>query len=139
MKAQVAKVANHASMPTPSRTPTSPGPTPPGQSDSRHSPLKVVHKTFDPTPEEGGDGDEPQDASSQMKPTRIRGLAWVRHETMDRGFKFPPSAVPPESDVTSHSQQTPSTGTRGTSHAPANTEEAGLTTQAASIEVQRKA
>jgi hypothetical protein len=122
--AQAAKAANRASMPAPSRTPTSPGPTPPGRSDS---PSKVVRKTFDPTPEEGGDGDVPQGASSQTKPTRTRGPPRVRHGTMDREFKFPPTTVSPESDMTLHGQQTASTGTRDTSHAPADAEEAGLT------------
>jgi len=122
--AQSAKAANRASMPAPSRTPTSPGPTPPSRSDS---PSKAVRKTFDPTPEEGGDGDEPQDASSQTKPTRTRGPPRVRHGTMDREFKFPPSAGLPESDTASHGQQAASTGTRDTSHVSADAEEAGLT------------
>ena len=122
--AQAAKAANRASMPAPSRTSTSPGPTPPSRSDS---PSKAVRKTFDPTPEEGGDGHEPQDASSQTKPTRTRGPPRARHGTMDREFKFPPTTVPPESDTASHGQQAASTGTRDTSHAPADAEEAGLT------------
>lgn len=112
--AQVAKAASRASMPPPSRTPASPGPTPPIRTDS---PSKAVRKTFDPTPEEGGDGGEPQDASSQTKPTRTRGPPRVRHGTMDREFKFPPG--PSESD-------TASTSTRDTSHAPADAEEAEL-------------
>jgi len=123
--AQAAKAANRASMPAPSRTSMSPGPTPPSRSDS---PPKVVRKTFDPTPEEGGDGGEPQDASSQTKPTRTRGPPRVRHGTMDREFKFPPTAAPPESDAASHGQQVASSGTRHTSGAPADAEEVGLTT-----------
>jgi hypothetical protein len=121
--AQAAKAANRASMPAPSRAPTSPGPTPPSRSDS---PSKAVRKAFDPTPEEGGDGDESHDASSQTKPTRTRGPPRVRHGTMDREFKFPPTGSP-ESDTASHGQQAASAGTRDTSHAPADAEEAGLT------------
>jgi hypothetical protein len=123
--AQTAKAANRASMPPPSRTSISPGPTPPSPSDP---PPKAVRKTFDPTPEEGGDGDEPQDVSSQTKATRTRGPPRVRHGTMDREFKFPPAAVPPESDTASHDQQAASTSTRETSHASADAEEDGLTT-----------
>lgn len=119
--AQAAKAANRASMPAPSRSSTSPGPTPPRRSDS---PSKAVRKTFDPTPEEGGDGDEPQGASSQGKPTRTRGPPRVRHGTMDREFRFPPASVPPDSDTTLHGQRAASTGT---SRAPADAEEAGLT------------
>ena len=114
--AQAAKAANRASMPPPSRTS---GPTPPSRTDS---PSKTVRKTFDPTPEEGGDRDKPQDASSQTKPTRTRGPPRVRHGTMDREFKFPPT-----SDTASNDQQAASTGTRDSSHAPADAEEAGLT------------
>lgn len=117
--AQAAKAANRASMPAPSRTPASPGPTPPRRSDS---PSKTVRKTFDPTPEEGGDGDEPQDASSQTKSTRTRGPPRVRHGTMDREFKFPPTT-----ESASHAQQAASTGTGDTSHAPADAEEVVLT------------
>ena len=117
--AQAAKAANRASMPAPSRTSASPGPTPPSRSDS---PSKTVRKTFDPTPEESGDLGELQNVSSQTKPTRTRGPPRVRHGTMDREFKFPPT-----SDTASHGQQASSTGTGDTSHAPADAEEAGLT------------
>src|SRR6266852_299466 len=117
--AQAAKAANRASMPALSKTPTSPGPTPPSRSDS---PSKTGPKTFDPTPEEGGEGGEPQDASSQTKPTRTRGPPRVRHETMDREFKFHQA-----SETASHGQQASSTGTRDTSHTPADAEEVGLT------------
>src|SRR6266403_3495175 len=121
---QSAQAANRASMPAPSRTPISPAPTPPSHSDS---PLKAERKTFESTPEGGGGGDESPDASSQMKTTRTRGPPRVRHGTMDREFKFPPPAVPPESDTASHGQQTASTGARDTSRAPNDAEEAGLT------------
>jgi len=122
--AQAAKTANRASMPAPSRTTTSPGPTLPSRSDS---PSKAVRKTFDPTPEEGGDGGEQQDASSQTKPTRTRGPPRVRHGTMDREFKFPSASGPPELDTALFGQQAASAGTRDTSHAPADAEEAELT------------
>jgi len=62
-----------------------------------------------------------------MKSTRTRGPPRVRHGTMDREFKFPPAAVPPESDTASHGQQAVGAGTRDASHAPADVEEAGLT------------
>ena len=122
--AQAAKAANRASMPAPSRSSTSSGSTPPNRSDS---PSKVVRKTFDPTPEEGGDGVEPQVASSEAKPTRTRGPPRVRHGTMDREFKFPPTAGLSESDTASHGQEAASTGTRDTSHVSADAEEGGLT------------
>lgn len=119
--AQAAKAANRASMPAPSRTPTSPGPTPPTRSES---PLKAVRKTFEPTPEEGGDGGESQDVTSQTKPTRTRGPPRTRHGTMDRAFKFP---VATDSDPALHGQQAASTGTKDTSRASDDAEEAGLT------------
>jgi hypothetical protein len=121
--AQAAKAANRASMPAPSRTPTSPGPTPPIRSDS---PSKVVRKTFEPTPEEGGDADESQDTTSQMKPSRSRGPPRVRHGTMDREFKFPVATTSLESDAALHDQQAASTGTRDT-RVSDDAEEAGLT------------
>lgn len=122
--AQAAKAANRASMPPPSRTPTSPDPTPPTRTES---PSKAVRKTFEPTPEEGGDGGESQGVASQTKPTRNRGPPRVRHGTMDREFKFPVSTVSSESDTAVHGQQAASTGTRDTSRAPDEAEEAGLT------------
>ena len=121
--AQAAKAANRASMPAPSRTPTSPGPTPPARSDS---PSKAVRRTFEPTPEEGGDVDGSQDVASQTKVTRNRGPPRVRHGTMDRAFKFPVSSASPESDMALHGQQA-GAGTKDTSHAPNDAEEAGLT------------
>ena len=121
--AQAAKTANRASMPAPSRTPTSPGPTPPIRSDS---PLKTVRKTFEATPEEGGDEDESQDTASQMKPTRSRGPPRVRHGTMDREFKFPVATASPELDAALHGQQATGTGTRDT-RALDDAEEAGWT------------
>jgi hypothetical protein len=118
--AQTAKAVNRASMPAPSRTPTSPGPTPPTRSES---PSKAVRRTFEPTPEEGGNEGESQDAASQTKfvSTRNRGPPRVRHGTMDREFKFPSSSG---SDTTLHQ---PGTGTRETSRAPDDAEEAALT------------
>ena len=47
---------------------------------------------------------------------------------MDREFKFPPATVPHESDTASHGQQVASTGTIHTSRAPADAEDAGMTT-----------
>jgi len=117
--AQAAKAANRASMPAPSRTPTSPGPTPPAISES---PSKVPRRTFEPTPEESGDGDESQAAAAQAKPTRNRGPPRARHGTMDREFKFPPASGSLESS------NTVSGGTGGRSHGPDDTEEAGFTT-----------
>src|SRR5260221_12708497 len=64
--AQAAKAANRASMPVPSRTPTSPGTTPAASSESS---LKAPRKTFEPTPEESGDGGESQDTSPQTRST----------------------------------------------------------------------
>ena len=108
--AQAVKAANRASMPPPSRTPTSPTRT--------ESLSKVVRKTFEPTPEEGVDGGESQGVASQTKPTRNRGPPRVRHGTMDREFKFPVSFVSPDSDTAVHGQQAASTGTKDTLHAP---------------------
>jgi chitin biosynthesis protein CHS5 len=121
--AQAAKAANRASMPAPSRTPTSPGPTPPIRSDS---PSKAVRRTFEATPEEGGDGDESQDVASQMKPTRSRGPPRVRHGTMDREFKFPVATASPELDAALHGQQAAGTDTRDTRTLD-DAEEAGWT------------
>jgi hypothetical protein len=86
--AQTTKAANRASMPAPSRTPTSPGPTPPVNSGS---PSKAARRTFEPTPEEGGDGAESSDAASSTKSPRNKGPPRARHGTMDREFKFPPT------------------------------------------------
>jgi len=113
--AQAAKAANRASMPAPSRSLTSPDPTPPAISES---PSKAVRKTFEPTPEESADGDVSQAAAAQTKPTRNRGPPRARHGTMDREFKFPPAAGSLESSNT----------VSGGSHAPDDTEEAGFTT-----------
>jgi len=76
--AQAAKAANRASMPAPSRSLTSPDPTPPAISES---PSKAVRKTFEPTPEESADGDVSQAAAAQTKPTRNRGPPRARHGT----------------------------------------------------------
>jgi chitin biosynthesis protein CHS5 len=111
--AQAAKAANRASMPAPSRTPTSPGTTPAASSESS---LKGSRKTFEPTPEESGDGDESHDTSPQTRSTRTRGPSRVRHGTMDREFKFPPATPPEESDIASRGRQ-----------ATDDAEEAGLT------------
>lgn len=122
--AQAAKAANRASMPVPSRTPTSPGPTSGASSEPS---LKAARKTFEPTPEESGDGDESHDTLPQTRPTSTRGPARVRHGTMDREFKFPPAGSPPESDIASRSRQATGTGPGNTQHAPDDAEEAGLT------------
>lgn len=95
--AQAAKAANRASMPAPSRTPTSPGPTSPANSES---PSKAVRRTFGPTSEESGDEGQSQDTVSQMKSTKNRGPPHARHGTMDRQFRFPPTPMSPESDIT---------------------------------------
>jgi hypothetical protein len=122
--AQAAKAANRASMPVPSRTPTSPGATPATSSESS---LKASRKTFEPTPEESGDGDESQDTSPQTRPTATRGPSRVRHGTMDREFKFPPATSPQESDIASRGRQATGTGPGNTQRVPDDAEEAGLT------------
>src|SRR5579863_7945866 len=128
--AQAAKAANRASMPAPSRTPSSPGPTPPASSES----SKTVRKTFEPTPEESGDGDESQDITSQTRPTRTKGPPRARHGTMDREFRFP--STPPESDSVSHGRQATGTGPGNTQLNPDDVEEAGLTAPSnSSVEV----
>ncbi|KAI0303895.1 hypothetical protein BC826DRAFT_980252 [Russula brevipes] len=86
--AQATKAANRASMPAPSRTPTSSGPTPPVNSGP---PSKAALRTVEPTPEEGGDGAESPDAASPTKSPRNKGPPRARHGTMDRAFKFPPT------------------------------------------------
>jgi hypothetical protein len=128
--AQAAKAANRASMPAPSRTPTSPGPTPPSSSES----SKAARRTFDPTLEESGDGDESQDIVSQTKSTRNKGPPRARHGTMDREFKFPPTAL--ESDSVSHGRQATGTGPGDTQLNSDDAEEAGLTAPSnSSVEV----
>lgn len=95
--AQAAKAAKRASMPPSSQTPTSPGPSPPASSGARPKP---VPKVFEPTPEEAGDTDETPDAAAGTKSTDNRGQPHTRHGTMDRAFKFPPTAeshsLPPD-------------------------------------------
>jgi len=120
--AQAAKAANRASMPVPSRTPASPGPTTGASSESS---LKAARKTFEPTPEESGDGDESQDTSPQTRPTSTKGPPHVRHGTMDREFKFPPSS--PELGTASRGRQATGTGPGNTQRVPDDAEEAGLT------------
>ena len=97
--AQAAKAANRASMPASSQTPTSPSPAPSPPSGSGVQP-KPVRKIFEPTPEEGGDADVSPVAAAETKSTRNRGPPRTRHGTMDREFKFPPSAeshtLPPD-------------------------------------------
>jgi hypothetical protein len=87
-----------------------------------------VRRTFEPTPEEGGNEDESRDAASQTKfvNTRNRGPPRVRHGTMDREFKFPSTSVSSGSDTTLHSQQVAGTDTSETSRAPDDAEEAAL-------------
>lgn len=85
---QAAKVANRASMPASSRSPTSPGPSPPVSSGAQ---TKPVRKNFEPTPEEGGDANESPDAEAETKSARNRGPPRTRHGTMDREFRFPPA------------------------------------------------
>jgi hypothetical protein len=126
--AQAAKAANRASMPAPSRTPTSPGPTPPASADS----SKPAHRTFDPTLEESGD--ESQDVALQTRSTRNKGPPRARHGTMDREFKFPPTH--PESDSISRGRQATRTGPGDTQLDPDDAEEAGLTAPSnSSVEV----
>ncbi|KAI9513214.1 hypothetical protein F5148DRAFT_1145527 [Russula earlei] len=96
---QATKATNRASMPAPSRSSTSPDPSHPTSSESS---LKAARRTFEPTPEESGDGNEPQDAAPQTRPVRNRGPPRARHGTMDREFKFPPAAGSLESDNDSH-------------------------------------
>lgn len=86
---QAAKAANRASMPASSQTTTSPGSSSPGISGAQ---TKPVRKGFEPTPEEGGHTDESPDVTAETKPPRNRGPIRTRHGTMDREFKFPPSA-----------------------------------------------
>ncbi|KAI9447856.1 hypothetical protein H4582DRAFT_1802467 [Lactarius indigo] len=102
---QAAKAANRASMPAPSQTPTSPGPSPPGSSGAQPKPVR---KVFEPTPEEGGDVDESPDATAETKSMRNKGPPRTRHGTMDREFKFPPSEsqTPPPGQQTSASHAT---------------------------------
>jgi hypothetical protein len=128
--AQAAKVANRASMPAPSRTPTSPDPAPQASSES----PKAVRRTFEPTPEESGDGDESQDIASQTRSARTKAPPRARHGTMDREFKFPPAL--PESDGISLSQETSGSGPGDTHLATDDAEEAGLTApSSSSVEV----
>lgn len=122
--AQAAKAANRASMPVPSRTPASPGPTTGASSESS---LKAARKTFEPTPEESGDGDESQDTSPQTRPTNTKGPPRVRHGTMDREFKFPPTSSSPELGTASRGRQATGTGPGNTQRVPDDAEEAGLT------------
>ena len=114
--AHAAKAANRASMPASSQTPISPGPSPPSSSGAQPKPVR---KVFEPTPEEGGDADEPPVAASpvtvaaaETKSTRNRGPPRTRHGTMDREFKFPPSA---ESHTLPPGQQTSASHANDTS------------------------
>jgi chitin biosynthesis protein CHS5 len=130
---QAAKAANRTSMPAPSQTAMAPGPT---SSADSESPSKAARKTFEPTPEEIGDGNESHDLASDMKSmnTKNRGPPRTRHGTMDREFKFPPTSVPPASDAASSGQQAAVAGNKadaGTRNATSarddGIEEVGLT------------
>jgi chitin biosynthesis protein CHS5 len=123
--AQAAKAANRASMPAPSRTPTSPGPIPPASSES----SKAVHRTFEPTLEESADGDESDDIGSQRS-IKAKGPPRARHGTMDREFKFPPA--PPESDGVPRSRQAIGAEPGDTQLSPDDVEEAGLSAPSSS-------
>jgi chitin biosynthesis protein CHS5 len=129
--AQAAKAANRASMPAPSRTPTSPGPTPPASFES----SKPAHRVFDPTLEESGDGDgdESQDVASQSRSTRNKGPPRARHGTMDREFKFPPTHL--ESDSVPRGRKATGAEPGDTQLNPDDAEEAGLTAPSNSGEV----
>lgn len=110
-----AKVANRASMPPSSQTPTSPGPSSPGSSGAQPKP---VLKVLEPTPEEAGDTGETLDAAAETKPTKNRGQPHIRHGTMDRAFRFPPTAeshsLPPgEQTSASHANDTTRAGDDG--------------------------
>ncbi|KAI0291476.1 hypothetical protein BC826DRAFT_481668 [Russula brevipes] len=70
--------------------------TPPVNSGS---PSKVARRTFDPTPEGGGDRAESPDAASPTKSSSNRGPPRAIHGTMDREFMFPSTTPIPEADT----------------------------------------
>lgn len=135
-----AKAANRASMPPPSRTPTSP--TLPTSPTSHETQSRTAPQTFEPTPEEPGEEDE-EDLAQAARPPKSNRRS--RHGTMDREFKFPPpSPAPtdaPKGALTSTSEQPASTGDTqppGYTVDDDGVEEAGLTavgTVAPSVEV----
>ncbi|KAF8265130.1 hypothetical protein EI94DRAFT_1804846 [Lactarius quietus] len=100
---QAAKAVNRASMPASSQTPTPPAPSPPNSSGVQPKPAR---KVFEPTREEGNDADESPAATAETRSARNKGPPRIRHGTMDREFKFPPSAdsqSPPPGQQTSAS------------------------------------